>query len=126
MRCNKTDIYLTRGDTGTFNIEIELESLFEITEVKFTVKKNSESETALIAKEIDDGIILTDEIIVGDKTTWIYLISIDPDDTSTLSFGLYRYDVQIKYEEIGTENEYTLTVIKPSIFGIEEEITTGV
>jgi hypothetical protein len=34
--------------------------------------------------------------------------------------------VQIKYEEIGTENEYTLTVIKPSIFGIEEEITTGV
>jgi hypothetical protein len=69
MRCNKTDIYLTRGDTGTFNIEIELESLFEITEVKFTVKKNSESETALIAKEIDDGIILTDEIIVGDKTT---------------------------------------------------------
>jgi len=41
MRCNKTDIYITRGDTGFFNIEIELSNLFNITDVRFTVKRNS-------------------------------------------------------------------------------------
>jgi len=66
MRCNKTDIYLTRGDTGSFNIEIELDSLFEITDVKFTVKKNAES-APLIQKEIDDGIESEGTQITGDN-----------------------------------------------------------
>jgi hypothetical protein len=61
MRCNKTDIYITRGDTGIFNIEIDLDKLFNITEVKFTVKRSAPGQ-ALISKTNSTGIATTGDL----------------------------------------------------------------
>jgi hypothetical protein len=55
----------------------------------------------------------------------IFVVSIDHEDTNTQSFGKYRYDVQINYIRIGVQNPpvQILTIIKPSIFSIQEEVT---
>jgi hypothetical protein len=123
MRCNKTDIYITRGDSGSFTVEIDLNKDFVIDEITFTVKKNPDS-NQLIQKTLDSGItLLSSEISIEDDTkkTHSYKIRINSEDTENLNFGLYRYDVQINFT--ADEEENILTVIKPSIFGIEEEIT---
>ena len=130
MRCNNTDIYITRGDTGIFNIEIDLDKLFNITEVKFTVKRSAPSQ-ATISKINATGIATTGDLKYISKTestedtskfTWIYSIEITPNDTNALGWIPYRYDVQIKYEDVDLK-EYVLTIIKPSLFNIEEDIT---
>jgi hypothetical protein len=58
MRCNKTDIYITRGDTGFLGIKIDLDNSFLIKNVKFTVKVNPFG-AELISKENSTGILET-------------------------------------------------------------------
>ena len=66
-----------------------------------------------------EGIL--DPVISGeDLWTYSFAIDIAPNDTKNLSFGKYMYDLQIKYN-----NGLTLTVIKPSVFEIMEEVTWG-
>jgi hypothetical protein len=126
MRCNKTDIYITRGDTGFFNIEIELDKLFNITDIRFTVKKNLYA-AEIISKTnaLNGGITQVSKITSptdNSKDLWTFSIEITPANTETQDVGAFRYDVQIKYED-ENDKEYVLTIIKPSIFAIEEDIT---
>jgi hypothetical protein len=67
MRCNNTDIYITRGDTGIFNIEIDLDKLFNITEVKFTVKRSAPSQASIL-KTNATGIATTGDLKYISKT----------------------------------------------------------
>lgn len=101
-------IRLTRGDTARFRIPItNLVNNIEYTIgssdiLYFTVKKNSKDDTFLFQKTS-----------IGSN-----LIHIRPEDTANLSFGKYKYDV-----EINTESGDVYTVVEPAIFEIMEEIT---
>lgn len=99
-----TTIRLTRGDSAEFDIEIydaqgtpyELE---EGDKVEFTVKENVHMKTAVIKK-------------VGTQ------IQIKPEDTASLSYKTYVYDVQVTLRD-GTVD----TIIPPSTFEILSEVT---
>jgi hypothetical protein len=127
MRVKGTDIYLTRGDTAFFTLDVELEEDFEIDKVFFTVKRNTKTANIIFQKYWSDGD--SDGIEVSSTpgltpNSYVFDIEIKSEDTSSTEFGLYRYDVQINYIDLGdSEFEGVLTIIKPSIFGIEEEVT---
>jgi hypothetical protein len=127
MRVKGTDIYLTRGDTAFFTLDIELEENFDIDKVFFTVKRNIKTENIVFQKYWSDGD--TDGIEVSatpglTPNSYVFDIEIESNDTSNTEFGLYRYDVQINYTDLAdAQFQGVLTIIKPSIFGIEEEVT---
>jgi hypothetical protein len=51
-------------------------------------------------------------------------VQLENDDTANKKFGQYRYDVQVNYVDTDDpSNERILTVVKPSIFSLEEEVT---
>lgn len=121
-----TDIYLTRGDTAKLTLEITLQEQFEIQKLFFTVKKSIESTTPLISHKWErdsGGDHLEQNIIETEPNTFI--VSIDHEDTADKPFGKYRYDVQINYidtEEAEPEVRI-LTIVKPSIFVLQDEVT---
>jgi hypothetical protein len=99
-----TKIYLTRGDSAEFNINIidADGNPYELQEgdlVEFTIKEDIYSSDALIYKT---------------GTT----IVIEPSDTSRLRYGTYVYDVQVTLSD-GTVD----TIIPPSEFKVLSEVT---
>ena len=125
MRVKGTDIYLTRGDTAFFTLDVEIDGDYTIDKVFFTVKRNTKTETILFQKTWSDGapngIDISQSPPLTDNSS-VFDIEIRNSDTSSAEFGLYRYDVQINYTD-DSGYEGVLTIIKPSIFGIEEEVT---
>jgi preprotein translocase subunit SecY len=111
MRINGTDIFMTRGDSETFVVRLEDHetgdqiSFIAGDVVKFTVKASTQTATVLIAKVIT-------EFEDGEAR-----IHIEPADTNNLKYHTYVYDVQLNKQGNIT------TVIKPSKFVIEEEVT---
>ena len=85
------NILLTRGDTATINISIKDDTgaeyeLQEGDQIIFSVKRLSSQASVLIEK------VLTTKQLV-----------LDTDDTDTLSFGKYKYDmVLISGSEVST------------------------
>lgn len=75
----------------------------------FTVKQELSDEIPLIVKTTDNGIIRQD-------TDCLLLLL--PEDTASLPFGTYRYDV-----ELVLASGYTDTVIPPSPFIVTGEVT---
>lgn len=111
MRVNGTDIYMTRGDSETFRVSlydktIDAKRYFVDGDiVYFTVKTSTQTQTKLIQKiitEFEDGEAR---------------FHITPADTKDLKYHTYVYDVQVNKQGGVT------TVIKPSKFVIEEEVT---
>ena len=99
-----TTIYLTRGDSAEFNINIigVDGNPYELQEgdlVEFTVKEDVYSSEVLIHKTGTNVVI-------------------EPSDTSELRYGTYVYDVQVTLSD-GTVD----TVIPPSEFSILSEVT---
>lgn len=99
-----TAIRLTRGDSAEFGITVydAAGNLYELQEgdkVEFTVKENVYSKTALIQK-------------TGTQ------IQIKPEDTASLSYQKYVYDVQVTLAD-GTVD----TIISPSEFEVLSEVT---
>jgi len=120
-----TDIYLTRGDTAKLTLDIDLNSQYEIQKVFFTVKKTVESTSTIINHRwVRDDSEETQNI--ENTTGNIFVVSIDHEDTNTQVFGKYRYDVQINYTDTNLQSPpvQILTIIKPSIFSIQEEVTS--
>lgn len=103
-----TAIGLTRGDTAFLAVPIEnvdtgkAYALAAGDELVFTVKSNAYADKVLFQKKLS-----------GDNT-----FEIKPEDTATLDFGHYVYDVQIT-----TEIGHVFTVIEPSDFEVLEEVT---
>lgn len=101
-------IRLTRGDTARLTIPIinsasNSEYIMQSGDVLFfTVKKSAKDTNYLLQK----------------KSTGINSIHIKPEDTDNLSFGKYKYDVQLT-----TAFGDVYTIIEPSVFEIMEEIT---
>ena len=101
-------IKLTRGDTARLTVPIiNLANNGEYTMesgdiLYFTVKKTAKDSDFLFQKSI-----------TGSNS-----IHIRPEDTADLSFGKYKYDVQLT-----TATGDVYTVIEPSTFEVMEEIT---
>ena len=101
-------IKLTRGDTARLTVPIiNLANNGEYTMesgdiLYFTVKKTAKDSDFLFQKSV-----------TGSNS-----IHIRPEDTVTLSFGKYKYDVQLT-----TATGDVYTVIEPSTFEVMEEIT---
>lgn len=101
-------IKLTRGDTARLTVPIiNLANNGEYTMesgdiLYFTVKKTAKDSDFLFQKSV-----------TGSNS-----IHIRPEDTAALSFGKYKYDVQLT-----TATGDVYTVIEPSTFEVMEEIT---
>lgn len=101
---NSNTIQITRGDTGEFDILLANAdgSEYEVQPddvVTFTVKRDTN----------------TDEVLIQKTGTHI---EIEPADTSGLSYGTYKYDIQVTF---GTRK--VDTVIPPSNFIVKDEVT---
>jgi hypothetical protein len=111
MKINGTDIFMTRGDTEVFEVRLEdhegIHIPFKDGEdiVKFTVKSSTQTINILIEK------------IITQFTNGEARIEIEPEDTNNLRYFTYVYDVQLNQPGNIT------TIIKPSKFVVEEEVT---
>lgn len=118
MKINGTDIFMTRGDSEKFEVslydkELDIQrDLLPGDKVFFTVKTSTQTKDFKIQKIIEnfDGNGNPDH--VGKA-----IVVINPEDTKDLKYHTYVYDVQI------IKDGYITTVIKPSKFVVEEEVT---
>lgn len=107
----KQDIEIIRGTTNTFAVTVKDKStgnLYEMAEgeiIRFGVKKKPEHEDYVLLKEFTT------------MTDGVCEIRIAPDDTASLPFGKYFYDVGLQ-----SGADY-FPVIKPSVFHIKANIT---
>ncbi len=104
LRINNSTISLTRGDTARIELAISKDGAvydFSQDTVVFSVKKSTSSPDYIIHKQVVDGVI--------------YL---KPEDTAHLQVGSYKYDVQLT-----TQSGDVCTVIPPSVFNVEPEVT---
>ena len=102
------NITIIRGDSAMFEIELLEDDgaggtkpyeMKEGDKITFTVKKSAKTSEVLIQK-------------FGPN------ISINTEDTSSLPYGAYKYDVQFT-----SADGYVDTVIPPKTFKITEEVT---
>lgn len=107
---NTKKLSMVRGDSETITISLK-SYLFKTGDiVKFTVRKTVKNPEITIHKVVT-------EFTESGKA----VIEIEPEDTNNLGFGAYTYDV-----EWTNEAGRVKTIIKPSIFMIEEEVTYGI
>ena len=118
MRVNGTDIFMTRGDSERFEVslfdkELEIQRNFvEGDKVFFTVKTSTQTKEFKIQKIIESFNGNGNAADVGKA-----IVIIDPEDTKDLKYHTYVYDVQM------IRDGFVTTIIKPSKFVIEEEVT---
>ena len=99
-------IQITRGDTGIFTLALTSAGQpydYSNDEVLFTVKRNTRTTEIIFQKVIEYGENVT----------------IEPQDTASLSYGNYVYDIQV------TSGAVVDTVITPSVFAVLPEVTFG-
>lgn len=101
-------ISLTRGDTARLSVAIHN----SITVTDYDMQPN-DTLTLSVKKSVRNDELCFQKVSHGANT-----FRIDPEDTKSLSFGKYVYDVQLT-----TENSEVYTIIEPSKFVILEEVT---
>lgn len=106
MRISGTDIYMTRGDTESIKVSISGVDLSDGDILEMTVRKRFGSPPVFYFKStnLQSGIVS---------------IPITPENTENLPVGNYVYDIQLTYSGI------VKTIIKPSKFVLEHEVTYG-
>lgn len=107
LRVKQGDIYLTRGDTAYLEVAIAYENgrLYEASAgdtITLSIKKSLSNTEYALQKEVSG----------------VAAIIIMPEDTKALECGKYLYDVQLL-----TSNGEVFTVIPPSPFYLEGEVT---
>ena len=111
MIIERTNISLTRGDTGALEVNIFDENGdpkdFQIGDIVYMTVKEKPVDTAIIFQKV-----LTE--FDGNSV----LIPIDPVDTEGLPFGTYAYDVQWS-----RSNGDVHTIVRPSNFIVASEVT---
>ena len=81
------NIYLTRGDTGIFTLDL----VDDETKEPFTPGSGDKIRFAMSKKY---GSTREETLILKDISINDLLIKIDPEDTKNLDFGKYKYDVE--------------------------------
>lgn len=88
-----TNLYMVRGDTFIFSVEIE--GLTEnLTSAYFSCKKNYDDENYIFQKSIGNGITK----LKNTETGMIYEVELAPEDTADVQSGNYFYDFQIEVD----------------------------
>ena len=108
MTINGTNISMTRGDSESITVSLQGSSFEAGDKVEITVRKYAEHTVKLIHKtvtEFEDGKAV---------------IAIYPEDTASMSFGSYIYDIQLTRADGAV-----YTIIKPSKFDILTEVSYG-
>ena len=106
-----TNLFMVRGDTFRFNLEIEgLEE--DLTNAYFSCKKNKDDTAYIFQKSLGDGITKLQDT----DTSKIYEVVVAPEDTETVDEGNYFYDLQIEVN--GEVYTPLLAILK-----IEKDIT---
>ena len=100
-------INLTRGDScdiifTIYDLNGDVYELHEGDTVLFTIKINCETSDIIIQKDITADCV----------------ISLSHNDTKSLAYGSYVYDVQLT-----TAGDDVYTVIAPAVFNITKEVT---
>lgn len=103
MKISGTDIYMTRGDSESITVSVSGVSLASGDFLEMTVRKRFGS-PPVFYKKID---------------SFPAVIPIEPKDTSGLPTGEYVYDMQLTY------GGAVKTIVKPSKFVLENEVTYG-
>lgn len=116
---NNNNLFMVRGDTLRFNIEIEgLDT--DLTGAYFSCKKNKDDTTYIFQKSLSDGITKAEET----ETSKTYEIVVAPEDTEDVEDGNYFYDLQIQVgDDIFTpllailkiEKDVTVNTVTPSV-----------
>jgi hypothetical protein len=110
MKIEGTNLSMIRGDSETITIKVKSDGVYVDLEfgdtIYFTVKLNTSVETKLIQK------------IITAFDAGIAVIDIEPEDTKLLAPKSYKYDIQWV-----TAAGRVTTIIPPSIFTIEPEVT---
>ena len=101
-------IKLTRGDTAYLTIPLKLKS----DESEYEMQPDDELVLSM-KQYITDSVAVMRKEIVGKN-----VFHIEPSDTANLSFGKYKYDIQLN-----KANGDVFTVIDVSIFEILQEVT---
>ena len=88
---NNNNLFMVRGDTFRFSVEIE--GLQEnLTSAYFSCKKNYGDEDYIFQKSLGDGITK----LRNTETSIIYEVVIAPEDTEYVECGNYFYDLQLE------------------------------
>ena len=105
IRVKGSDIQITRGDTGYLSVGIghiddEPYTRQDGDKLVFTVKRRYDINEILLQKDIDG-----------------LLLSLNPKDTKSLTYGCYWYDI-----ELTTNTGQIFTVVGPARFVVREEV----
>lgn len=100
------NIAMIRGDSGIFKIDVtdvagNVVALDDNDVLTFTLRRATRSPTIVLQKTITDG-----------------MLTIHPEDTEKMEFGMYVYDVELK-----RINGFVDTIIPPHKFQLLEEVT---
>lgn len=87
----------------------------DFAEIYFTVKKTTKDVNFIFQKKLSTGDITK----LGDGD---YQIKIEPQDTNSLVYGQYKFDVQVEYQ-FETESELTIKESFVGDFVITDEVT---
>lgn len=102
FRIEDQSLYITRGDTGYLNVEIEGYDAESEDTLTLTVRKNVTDQNPAFSISAAIG-----ECLV-----------IQPADTKSLECGRYYYDIQLD-----TAHNEVFTIVEKSLFKITEEVT---
>lgn len=109
-------IELVRGDTLKLSFvrkDSENNTILTIPEaIYFTVKTNTNKEEAIFQKTLED--------MEKNEITGEYVFYINPEDTNSMNYGTYKYDLEVK-DTIDDIN-YTKTIALGD-FVVKEEVT---
>lgn len=85
------NLFMVRGDTFRFNVEIEGLTT-NLTSAYFSCKKNKDDTTYIFKKSLGDGITK----VKNTETGMLYEVVVAPADTENVECGNYFYDLQIE------------------------------
>lgn len=111
MKIEGTNLSMVRGDTEVIQVKCKDQNGNDVPFVTgdtlyFTVKVSAKTEDKMLQK------------VITEFENGIALIPINPEDTKSLAIKDYVYDIQLN-----RANGDVKTIIKKSIFTLEEEVT---
>ena len=106
MKVNGTNLSMTRGDSESISVTISGYDIQPGDFLEMTVRQRPASPVVFYKK-------------VTEFSENKAVISIMPEETSDLSIGDYVYDLQLTF------GGAVKTIVKPSKFTLEEEVTYG-
>lgn len=109
MRISATSISMTRGDNEHLLVSCPERPFGEGDRVELTVRRVP-----------GYGAVLLHKAVTAFTAEGKALIELRPEDTAGLGFGVYSYDVQATFTDLGVK-----TIVRPSPFEVGKENTYG-